>query len=115
MATGDGTRSFEEILTAVEQDERLRDGAASGEKSEAAAGEGGAPLGGIPPELISKLPLILRAVNCMAAPMPHDGGRPKTPEGLLCALRPYLNERRRQAIDAMIRISRLGGSLGLLH
>lgn len=115
--TGEGGRSFEDILTAVEQDEGLRGAAlpGAGGDGEGNAGEGASLLGGVPPELIAKLPQLLRALNTMTAPLPRDAGRPETPEALLCALRPYLNEQRRQLIDTMIRIARLSGTLGSLH
>ena len=115
----EGGRSFEDILTAVEADEGLR-GAAGSKAAEAGESLGGASdgaslVGAIPPELIAKLPLILKALNTMSAPLPQRVERPETPEALLCALRPYLNERRRQLLDTMIRIPRLSGTLGSLR
>lgn len=119
------SRSFEEILTAVEQDEGLKRGEATVEDQETrdgTVGNDGADQGAsaglgmlLPPELMLRLPALLKAVGSMTEPMPRSTSRPATPEALLCALRPYLGERRQQAIDAMIRISRLSGTLGSLR
>ena len=120
MDMGAASRSFEDILTAVEQDEGLKsggaavadgDGHSSGTSGDTTVGLGGM----LPPELLSRLPMLLKAVQSMTEPMPRAAGRPATPEALLCALRPYLGERRQQALDAMIRISRLSGTLGALR
>lgn len=125
MNGGALSRSFEEILTAVEQDESLKHGEVAVEDQETrdgTDGNDGTPDGGasglgtlLPPELMLRLPALLKAVGSMTEPMPRVTSRPATPEALLCALRPYLGERRQQAIDAMIRISRLSGTLGSLR
>ena len=112
------SRSLEDILKAVEQDETLR----AAENVSSAAEEGATPSGGvgglagiIPPELMLRLPTLIKAVQRMTEPVPVSDHRPETPVALLCALRPYLNERRRRAVDTMIRISRLGDTLGHLR
>ena len=117
MADRDAKRSFEEILTAVEQDEGLRgEGEARTVADEVSReGELGRLGSLLSPELLLRLPGLLKAVETVTAPIPGSDVRPVTPIELLCALRPYMNERRRRALDAMIRISRLSDSLGSLH
>ncbi len=117
-----GHSTLEELLASVEADDSLReaDGEKEGEHPSATgvAGEGTEGLGALfsNPELLSKLPALLRVVQTMTAPSPPlPDKRPQTPEALLCALRPYLGEGRRQALDAMIRISRLSESLRSLR
>lgn len=63
----------------------------------------------IPPELISKLPILLSALG--------GGGAPKSQgcsnrEALLCALKPYLSQHRAEAIEKIIQLSRLGDLFG---
>ena len=117
-----GHSTLEELLASVEADESLREAdEAKGEdrpSATAASGEGTEGLGALfsNPELLSKLPALMRVVQTMTAPSPPlPDKRPQTPEALLCALRPYLSEGRRQALDAMIRISRLSESLRSLQ
>ena len=109
-------RTLGEILDQVEQDQTLLGGSSAEQESRAEnteAGEGSI-LGGLlgNPELLSKLPVLLQVVGAL-----KDDGlggevrRPDTPEALLCALRPYVSEGRRQALDAMIRVSRVSASL----
>ncbi len=119
--------SLEDIITAVEQDATLAADTAPhqeerGDATEASASEGGtADMGGLgalfsQPELMSRLPALLRIVQTMTEPMPKgECQRPDSPVALLRALRPYLNDHRRQALDTMIRISRLSESLRSLH
>jgi hypothetical protein len=112
-----GHATLEELLSAVEGDESLRsaESTSSGEQNE---GQGGA-LDGLGlgellarPELISKLPTLLKIAQTLTAPSPPiSDKRPETPEALLCALRPYLGEGRRQVLDVMIRISKLSKTL----
>ncbi|MBE6661276.1 MAG: hypothetical protein E7605_07745 [Ruminococcaceae bacterium] len=116
--------TLEEILTSVEQDEALKDTPAEA-VTEPATLENGASeealsgLGALlsKPELLAKLPLLLKAVQTLTEPA--DGGqeikKPETPVALLCALRPYLNEHRRQALETMIRVSKLSESLRSLQ
>ena len=73
------------------------------------------------PELMSKLPAVIETLRPMlAAPHPTDGEH-KNAEGkpsghgaaakrtaLLCALKPYLSPRRREAIDYIDRMSKMG-------
>lgn len=117
--------SLEDIISAVEQDSTLRDGQGSDEQppSEQDAPTSAQPsdLGGLgallsQPELMARIPALLRIVQTMTEP-PDKGEckRPDSPVALLTALRPYLNDHRRQALDTMIRISRLGDSLKSLH
>ncbi|MBR0443624.1 MAG: hypothetical protein IIX15_04720 [Clostridia bacterium] len=116
--------SLEDIITAVEQDSTLsaetlppRDEAevdATAEQEKADMGGLGALLS--QPELMSKLPALLRIVQTMTEPVSKGAcSKPDTPVALLTALRPYLNDHRRQALDTMIRISRLSESLRSLH
>lgn len=119
-----GRASLEDILTEVENDAALAAGSTvQGEAVDAAAtvaqdtGEQGmGALGGLlaHPELMAKLPTLLRAVQSLTEPPRGADKPPHTPEALLCALRPYLNEPRRRALDTMIRITRLSESLGSL-
>ncbi len=114
-------RSFEQILSAVEQDEMLKGGGtqdtrtqeqpAEG-KAEAPSAEGG--LGALlsHPELLSKLPILLRTVQTLSEPVGQPAGkRPETPTALLCALRPYLSESRQRTLDTMIKVSKLTEAL----
>lgn len=108
-------RSLEDILREVEQDDTLQAAEAAGTRetpAESTSEEGG--IGSLlsHPELIAKLPLLLRVVQSLGEKdLKLDDRRPDTPEPLLCALRPYLGQERRQAIDTMIRVSRLSASL----
>ena len=105
-----------DILEQVEQDASLLE---QGEESGAqgvveAQGMGGDVLGGLlsSPELLSKLPVLFKIVQTLKDDsLPGEVSRPETPEQLLCALRPYLSEGRRQALDTMIRVSRVSASL----
>lgn len=118
MAETDAKRSFEEILAAVEEDPRLSSEQPDGGGEEGSLSLEDSPLSGLGsllsrPELMAKLPLLLKTVQSLTEPMPElkNDKRPDTPVALLCALRPYLGEHRRQALDTMIRVSRLGESL----
>ena len=124
-------RTLEEILTAVEQDDSLKQNMdpssmttaqervpRESEDGAESQGQGSSMLGAMlsNPELISKLPSLMQAVKSLSEPMPKGTPhRPQSPEALLCALRPYLGERRRQAVDTMIRVSRLSTALRSLH
>ncbi len=117
-----GRATLEDILTEVENDETLASGEVQGGRRETSgkeeAEEGGAQgLGGlglplVRPELLSRLPMLLRAVRSLTEPPRGPDKPPHSPEALLCALRPYLNEQRRRAVDTMIRMARLSESLG---
>lgn len=122
MQDGAGHSTLEELLASVEADESLRDAddtrGDNQQDATAKTREGNEGLGALfaNPELLSKLPALLRVVQTMTTPSPPlPDKRPQTPEALLCALRPYLGEGRRQALDAMIRISRLSESLRSLQ
>lgn len=116
-----GHATLEEILAEVENDATLAaDGSEARERdgtAETVAGETDAQavsgLGALlsHPELLSKLPMLLRAVQSLTEPPRGDDKPPRSPEALLCALRPYLNESRRRALDTMIRVTRLSDSL----
>lgn len=116
MMQKDGRATLEDILTAVEQDATL---ASDGGASDTASGEEDAQtVNGVGallshPELLARLPTLLRAVQSLTEPMHGADRPPRSPEALLCALRPYLSEPRRRALDTMIRIARLSDSLGL--
>jgi hypothetical protein len=123
MESSSAKHSFEEILAAVEQDPSLTSGQVpeAGEKAPSASAED-SPLLGLGsllsrPDLLAKLPLLLKTVQSLTEPLPEakNDKRPDTPVALLCALRPYLNEQRRQALDTMIRVSRLSESLKSLQ
>ena len=117
--------SLEDIINEVERDGaqaqdaqpygQQADGASAEQQSEAADAVG---LGALfsQPELMARLPALLRIVQTMTEPVSKGACvKPDTPVALLSALRPYLNEHRRQALDTMIRISRLSESLRSLH
>lgn len=112
-----GHATLEELLSAVEGDESLKnaENASSGERDGGRGGDlDGLGLGELlaRPELISKLPTLLKVAQTLTAPSPPvSDKRPETPEALLCALRPYLGEGRRQVLDIMIRISKLSETL----
>ena len=119
--------SLEDIISAVEQDETLSAGTPSPHEeqpdapSASSAEQGTADVGGLgalfsQPELMARLPALLRIVQTMTEPVSKGVcTKPDTPVALLTALRPYLNDHRRQALDTMIRISRLSESLRSLH
>ena len=122
MAEMDAKRSFEDILADVENDASLASEQTERTEARAGATPDDSPLSGLGsllsrPELIAKLPLLLKTVQSLTEPLPESKNdkRPDTPVALLCALRPYLNEQRRQALDTMIRVSRLSESLKSLH
>ncbi|MBE6538570.1 MAG: hypothetical protein E7671_03795 [Ruminococcaceae bacterium] len=76
-------------------------------QSEEAPAVSASALPSIPPELISKLPLLLSLIG---------GGGPKSKseadrEALLCALKPYLSHEKADTIDRLIKLSRLGDIL----
>ena len=112
--------SLEQILTEVEQDVTL-----AGEKrtSEATPAEAEqipqgeqetVGLGALfsQPELMLKLPGLLQVVKSLTEPPAKEHpAKPASPVNLLTALRPYLNDQRRQALDTMIKVSRLSESL----
>lgn len=122
MQEATSRHTLEEILSAVEQDEALKS-APSDTPSEPSGEEGqGDVLGGLGallsrPELLAKLPLLLKAVQTLTEPAAKEKEikKPDTPVALLCALRPYLNEHRRQALETMIRVSKLSESLRSLQ
>lgn len=116
--------SLEDIINEVEQNGTLsQDAQPHGQKEEGTSAEQGgtadvAGLGALfsQPELMSRLPALLRVVQTMTEPVSKGAcTKPDTPVALLSALRPYLNDHRRQALDTMIRISRLSESLRSLH
>lgn len=79
-------------------------------KSEESANEPTLPTASIPPELISKLPLILSLLSGSDSPPKSQGE--KNREALLCALKPYLSPSRAEAIEKIIKLSRLGDIFG---
>lgn len=120
----DFVHSFERILTAVEQDDSLKNGEIGSE-----SGAGGTALAHEPerpeeamasglgamlshPELLSKLPLLLRTVQTLSEPLGKPSEKPpETPTALLCALRPYLSETRQRVLDTMIKASKLAETI----
>lgn len=112
-------QSFERILSDVEQDESLKNDTAQETLSADAEAKRnippeGAGLGALfsHPELLSKLPLLLRAVQTLSEPAAKPvEKRPETPAALLCALRPYLSESRQRTLDTMIKLSKLTEAL----
>lgn len=77
------------------------------------------------PTLLAKLPSILSIVKPLlssispSTPSPLNetdakSGSPACRDNLLLALKPFLSPERRQAVDAMLRISKLGEILGQL-
>ena len=111
--------SFEQILTSVEGDEALRDAERPEETSNVETDGQSHTTDGVGlsamlshPELLAKLPLLIRAVQTLSEPTsPPTQERPDTPVELLCALRPYLSEERQRALDTMIRVSKLAQTL----
>ena len=122
MAEMDAKMSFEDILSDVENDPLLAAGQHAGTRGAEQSPSDDSPLAGLGsllsrPELLAKLPLLVKTVQTLTEPLPESKNdkRPDTPVALLCALRPYLNEQRRQALDTMIRVSRLSESLKSWH
>lgn len=109
--------ALDDILTQVEQDESLRDGGAP-KASTATAAPGGAGIGELLSQagLMQQLPTLLKLFQTLREPPRHDEpSRAGAELALLSALRPYLNDNRRQILDMMIQISRLSDSLRSLH
>ena len=59
------------------------------------------------PEIIKKLPEVISLVSKLSAPQKKDDKRSR----LLLALRPYLSDRRRAAIDRLITMNAIGDVL----
>jgi hypothetical protein len=115
MTAKEGRATLEDILAAVEQDATLASDGGGSDATAGAVGEMSASgMGALlsHPELLARLPMLLRAVQSLTEPMHGADRPPRSPEALLCALRPYLGETRRRALDTMIRIARLSESLG---
>ena len=66
----------------------------------------------IPPQLLSKLPAILSLLG--GAESGKKSKKEADREALLCALKPYLTESKVQAIEKLIKLSRLGDLLSSL-
>lgn len=66
---------------------------------------GGSLLGALPPELISKLPMLM---NTLGAIQGKDGGKRDEKTALLLALKPYMSPERCDAIDKLITVCRFG-------
>ena len=119
MQDKEGHSRLEELLAAVEADDALKDADVGAQQTTLPKqGEAGEGLGALfsNPELLGKLPALMRVVQTLTTPSPPmPDKKPQTPEALLCALRPYLSEGRRQALDTMIRISRLSETLRSLQ
>ncbi len=65
------------------------------------------------PALLSALPSLLSTLGASPhAPSSPGGRRPDHRTALLLALKPYLSDGRRQMIDYIVNISRLGDQLG---
>lgn len=132
-----------EIIKAISSTPPPRESAqstATAEKSEAQSpGVGGDLLTSLlsNPELMTKLPTIIAAVKpfmeMMSAqsqaqpesiqtlasqqnrlPSPAHKGEGDSRTALLCAMKPYLGEERRQAIDYIVKLGRLGDILKTL-
>lgn len=67
----------------------------------------------IPPELISKLPIIMSLLGGGTQSAPKSKKEAER-ETLLCALKPYLSHEKVEMIDKIIQISRLGDIFKLL-
>lgn len=68
------------------------------------------------PELMSKLPQVMAMLKPMlgegASPSaPHKGTPEENRNALLLALKPFLSEDRQHAVDAILRIAKLGNVL----
>lgn len=105
--------------TSAETAENTASGAADGTMGNAVSG--GVPLS-INPELMSRLPAIMSSLSSSfggsgaASPVGSFGGSAHHPSqnkrlALLHALRPYLSEHRRDAIDRIVKITALGDLL----
>ena len=61
------------------------------------------------PELMSKLPEVLEAIKPLVNTGKPHSDAPDKRLALLCALKPYMSEHRREAIDYITKINKLGG------
>lgn len=82
----------------------------------------------IPPEMMAKLPQMMTALAPLVSSMKEEGAAPqekgKEKSGaddsekrkkLLMALRPYLSENRRDALDGILKVTEMTDLLGGLH
>lgn len=89
------------------------------EKEEKPEKEGGAPLE-IPPEILAKLPQMMSALSGISGigsntpPSPAPTGKEAQRSALLKALRPYMSERRRAALDGILGMESVAKVLGTL-
>ena len=73
------------------------------------------------PDLMTKLPEVISVLRPMMEGKGNGEKKGQTPHSndkrtaLLCALKPYLSQSRREAIDYIIRISRMSGIISHLR
>lgn len=65
-------------------------------------------LGALPPDMLSKLPVLMSALGPMMGGKPGGGGVKDDKTALLLALKPYMSPQRCDAIDKLIMFNRLG-------
>ena len=112
--------SLEEILDEVEQSTGASDMTEQGAQSSEAVPAGATLSGAWLPDigLIAKLPALMELMKVFKEPSePYCSGKPSGDAciTLLHALRPYLNQNRQQAVDTMIRLSRLRDGINALR
>ena len=104
----DPKKTLEQLLDEIE--------AGSGET----AGDGEVVSGGDPGEVASPV-AMLQLADKLPALMSALGSKKSSsketpdPQALLCALRPYLNDRRREAVDGMLQLWKIRALLQILR
>ena len=113
-ADGEGKKTLEQLLDEIEA---RQEGVDVPSRQEPAKGSGEVSSS---PELASAA--MLQLVGKLPALMSVLGGTPKNssrgtpdPQALLCALRPYLNDRRREEIDSMLQLWKIRSLLQSLR
>ena len=111
---GGGKKTLEQLLDEIEAREDAP--AAPSRQEPAKAGGEVTPLPEISSaamlQLVGKLPALMSALG--GSPKNSSRGTPD-PQALLCALRPYLNDRRREAIDSMLQLWKIRSLLQSLR
>ena len=104
-----GKKTLEQLLDEVEAQTAEATPSAEPERS-GQEGETISPAAML--QLAGKLPALM---SVLGGP-PKGGGKEKQdPQALLCALRPYLNSRRREAIDSMLQLWKIRALLQTLR
>lgn len=103
--------STDTASTATTEEAPSQRGGTADRPTSAPPSTGGLPdIGGLlsSPELMSKLPEVLEAIKPLVKTGKPHSDAPDKRLALLCALKPYMSEHRREAIDYITKINKLG-------